>query len=180
MAGLPQNLWGEALRHSTWLKNRTSTRALGGGTPWQVVYGSPPDLSRLKRFGEAVWVHDPNGSKLDLRVCEGRWIGFDVESRSHHVYWSANRSVGIEHNVYFAASTWLKGENMDVPTPKTLLSEPHATPLQPAPPPPVIPPQPATAPAPPSQQSSLSSLSSLSEVESMLPKPVPKPARTTL
>jgi hypothetical protein len=24
-SGLPQNLWGEALRHSTWLKNRTST-----------------------------------------------------------------------------------------------------------------------------------------------------------
>jgi transposase InsO family protein len=29
-SGLPQNMWGEALRHSTWLKNRTSTRALGG------------------------------------------------------------------------------------------------------------------------------------------------------
>jgi len=33
MAGFPQNMWGEALRHSTWLKNHTSTWALGGKTP---------------------------------------------------------------------------------------------------------------------------------------------------
>jgi len=150
MAGLPQNLWGEALHHSTWLKNCTSMRALGGRTPWQAVYGLPPDLSGLKHFGEAVWVHDPNGSKLDLRACKGHWIGFDVESRGHHVYWSANRSVGIECNIYFAASAQLEGENMDIPTPKTLLSKLHTMLLQPALPLPVIPPQPATAPAPPS------------------------------
>jgi transposase InsO family protein len=29
-SGMPQNLWGEALRHLTWLKNCTSTRALSG------------------------------------------------------------------------------------------------------------------------------------------------------
>jgi len=58
MAGLPQNMWGEALCHSTWLKNRTSTWALGGKTPWQALYGTPPNLSGLKRFGEAVWVHN--------------------------------------------------------------------------------------------------------------------------
>jgi hypothetical protein len=39
-SGMPQNLWGEALCHSTWLKNCTSTRALGGKTPWQAVYGA--------------------------------------------------------------------------------------------------------------------------------------------
>lgn len=86
MASLPKSLWGEALRHSTWLKNRTSTRALGGKTPWEALYGSPPDLSRLKRFGEAVWVHDPDGSKLDPCAREGCWIGFDIESRGHWVY----------------------------------------------------------------------------------------------
>jgi hypothetical protein len=53
-SGMPQNLWGEALRHSTWLKNRTSTWALGGKTPWQVVYGMPLNLMGLKRFGETV------------------------------------------------------------------------------------------------------------------------------
>ena len=83
MAALPPNMWGKALRHSTWLKNCTSTRALGGMTPWQALYGTPPDLLRLKCFGEKVWVHDPTGSKLDPRPREGRWIGLDVESHGH-------------------------------------------------------------------------------------------------
>jgi transposase InsO family protein len=71
MASLPKSLWGEALRHSTWLKNRTSTRALGGKTPWEALYGSPPDLSRLKRFGEAVWVHDPMAPSLIPALAKG-------------------------------------------------------------------------------------------------------------
>ena len=175
MAGLPQNMWGEALRHSTWLKNRTSTRALGGKTPWQALYGTPPNLSGLKRFGEKIWVHDPDGSKLDPRAREGRWIGFDVESRGHRVYWSSSRSVGVERNVYFAAAERLEGEKLDVPTSKTFQTEPRAAPLPlPAPPPPAPTPQPVPVPAPPSPPSPLSPLSSLSEVEAMLPEPQPE------
>ena len=70
-SGMPQNLWGEALCHSTWLKNHTSTRALGGKTPWQAVYGTLPNLIGLKRFGETAWVHDMSGSKLDAHAWEG-------------------------------------------------------------------------------------------------------------
>jgi hypothetical protein len=159
-ASLPKSLWGEALRHSTWLKNRTSTRALGGKTPWEALYSSPPNLSRLKRFGEAVWVHDPDGSKLDPRAREGRWIGFDIESRGHRVYWVANQSVSDKRNVYFAVAERLEGEQLDIPSPEVQLSEPPAA--QPSPaqnlPAPVPPPNVA----PPSPTSSLSSLSSSS------------------
>ena len=48
-----QTMWEKALRHSTWLKNRSSTRALCGKTPMWAPYRSP-DLSGLERFGEAV------------------------------------------------------------------------------------------------------------------------------
>jgi hypothetical protein len=64
-SGMLQNLWGKALRHSTWLKNCTSTRALGDKMPWQAVYSTPPSLNSLKCFGETAWVHDASGSKLD-------------------------------------------------------------------------------------------------------------------
>jgi hypothetical protein len=53
-SGLPQNLWGEVLHHSTWLKNHTSTRALGEKMPWQVLYHAPLNLVGLKCFGETV------------------------------------------------------------------------------------------------------------------------------
>ena len=38
-SGLPKSLWGEVLRHATWLKNWTATRALDGKTPFEVLYG---------------------------------------------------------------------------------------------------------------------------------------------
>jgi len=44
-AQLPKSLWGEALAHATWLKNRTSTKALEQVTPLQALTGAKPDLS---------------------------------------------------------------------------------------------------------------------------------------
>ena len=42
---LPRPLWGEAVRHAVWLKNRTPTKALEGGTPLEAATGKVPDLS---------------------------------------------------------------------------------------------------------------------------------------
>jgi hypothetical protein len=44
VAGLPRYLWGEALLHAVYLKNCTSTKALNGLTPYEVVNQNPPDL----------------------------------------------------------------------------------------------------------------------------------------
>jgi transposase InsO family protein len=174
MANLPQNMWGEALRHANWLKNHSSTRALGGITPWQALYGSPPNLSNLKRFGETVWVHNADGSKLDPRAREGRWLGFDVESRAHRIYWPTNRSVSVERNVYFAPAARLEGEQMDVPTSNSSESEPSPPAASTLPP--VLPPLPASAPpSPPSPLSSLSSSSSRAVLEQLEPEPEPEP-----
>jgi hypothetical protein len=46
-SGLPKPLWGEALRHAVWLKNRTGTWVLDGKTPFQALFGQPPNLSSL-------------------------------------------------------------------------------------------------------------------------------------
>ena len=43
-SGLPQTLWGEALRHTTWLKNQTATCALDGRMPFKALYRTTPDL----------------------------------------------------------------------------------------------------------------------------------------
>ena len=82
-SGLPKFLWGEALRHATWLKNRTATRALDGRTLYQALFGRIPDLSALQPWGTTVWVHDADGTKLDTHAREGRWLGFDTESHAH-------------------------------------------------------------------------------------------------
>ena len=127
-SGLPKPLWGEALRHACWLKNRTATRALDGKTPFEALFGKPPDLMSLQRWGCTVWVHSPGGSKLDPRATEARWLGLDVDARAHRIYWPSSGKVSVERDVYFGSSAQLEGEeeNLDIPSTS---SEPAANPL---------------------------------------------------
>ena len=45
-SGLPGFLWEEAVNHATWLKNRTSTKALDGKTPFEAVHGEAPKATK--------------------------------------------------------------------------------------------------------------------------------------
>jgi transposase InsO family protein len=125
-SGLPKFLWGEAVKHAVYLKNRTPTIALDEQTPFEAFFGKKPDLEGLREFGTKVWVHDANGSKLDGRSTIGRWVGFDEESSGHRIYWPERRSVSIERSVKFENeaeillpnSAPLEGENSTAPLPK--------------------------------------------------------------
>jgi hypothetical protein len=99
--GLPKFLWGEALQYVVYVKNRTWTKASPNATPHEILTGKKPDLSNIHPWGTRVWVHDTSGSKLDGRAKEGRWVGFDEESRGHRVYWENKRSVTVERSVTF-------------------------------------------------------------------------------
>ncbi|KAL5512318.1 hypothetical protein ACEPAG_3310 [Sanghuangporus baumii] len=76
-SGLSKNLWAECAKHAVWLKNRTSTKVLGGKTPHEVLTGEKPNLSGLQEWGTKCWVHNKTKLKLDQRACEGRWLGYD-------------------------------------------------------------------------------------------------------
>jgi hypothetical protein len=127
-SGLPLSLWGEALRHAAWLKNRTATRALDGKTPFEALYGQPPDLQSLRTWGCKVWVHSPGGSKLDPRAKEARWLGVDVDARAHRIYWPGSGKVSVERDVYFGPSAQLEGEesSLDAPSEAKALIANHA------------------------------------------------------
>ena len=71
---LPKNLWGEAINHAVWLKNRTPTHALPDGeTPYEVLYKKKPNLNQLREWGCKVWVHTTEGTKLDGHSKIGKW-----------------------------------------------------------------------------------------------------------
>ena len=55
-SGQPKFLWGKVARHAVWLKNRTPTKALNGGTPFEAVYGVKPNLCNIREWGCQVWV----------------------------------------------------------------------------------------------------------------------------
>jgi len=119
LTGLPSFLWGKALNHAMWLKNCTATWTLDNKTPFEALFGSPPDLSGLRQWGCTIWVHDDSSSKLDVHARKGHWLSFDHDSQAHRVYWPKPRkpsTVTIEQNVYFMSAAPLKGEQLLIPT----------------------------------------------------------------
>ena len=76
-SGLPKYLWGEAVKHTVYLKIHTPTIALDNVTPFEAYFNKKPNLEGLHEFGAKVWVHDVKGSKLDGRSVIGNWVGFD-------------------------------------------------------------------------------------------------------
>ena len=105
-SGLPQFLWAEAVRHATWILNRTPTRSLGGISPLEALTGETPMLSELLPFGQKVLVHAPDGAKTKSRAIAGHWLGLDAHpgSRSNgaRIYMPGARRVAIERNFVVA------------------------------------------------------------------------------
>ncbi|KAJ3474391.1 hypothetical protein NLI96_g12482 [Meripilus lineatus] len=132
-SGLPPSLWGEALMHAVWLKNRTATRALPNTTPYEQSTGSKPDLSILREFGCKAYVRVEGQSKLESRTRVGHFVGVDSESKAYCIYWPDTRQVSVERNVRFdnsetVGSTGSEGEksvpDMSVPSTEHLSSTP--------------------------------------------------------
>ena len=136
-SGLPKSLWAEAVNHITWLKNRTSTRAIGNITPLEKLYGEKPDLARVPEWGQRVWVHTDSGSKLDARAIEGHWVGYDKDStHAHRIYIPSKSSIAVERNVRFApTNVTVHTGPAPTPTPAPPALPPSAPTLPPATPP---------------------------------------------
>ena len=50
-SGLPQFLWEEAMKHATWLQNRTPARSIDGKTPYEMQHKKKPHLAGIQEFG---------------------------------------------------------------------------------------------------------------------------------
>lgn len=111
-ASLPKFVWGEAVSHAVWLRNRTTTRNTPGTTPHELATGVKPNLAGLPRFGATVWVRIDAPSKLDAKAKRGRWVGLDPQSKGHRIYWPDKRTVGVERDVRFEPTPSDRGVNV--------------------------------------------------------------------
>lgn len=120
--------------HATWLKNHLSMHCLRTKTPYEVLYQKKPNLSNIPVWGCHVKVHDNTGLKLDMRVRDGRWVGFNLDSDRHRIYWPDTRAVGVEQSVIFEKrevavlyNILLEGESGNV---QNTSAQPHVQPQQ--------------------------------------------------
>ena len=65
---------------------------------------------------------DLDASKLDLKVCIGRFVSYDSESKGYQIYWPKQKSISVEWNVVFNAND-ITLEEENVPIPMDALAE---------------------------------------------------------
>ena len=114
-SGLPKNLWGEAVLHSIWIRNRTPTRAIEGNqTPYEKGTGKKPDLTKLIEWGATAWVKKLKVGKLDPKVEKERFVGFDDELKGFRIYWPEKKKVSVERDVYFNKDEALQPDEVQI------------------------------------------------------------------
>lgn len=85
----PEILWNEAFKHAIWLKNRSPTKSHKyEKTPFELVEGRTPDLSRERIWGSRAYVTSPPEKRIGepkLHTPRG-WLGYFVGCESESVY----------------------------------------------------------------------------------------------
>ncbi|KAI1001932.1 hypothetical protein K3495_g6270 [Podosphaera aphanis] len=99
---LPDTLWGEAVLHAAWIRNRSPTTAIGNITPIEALTGKRPNLSNAREFGEEVYIlEELQKSKIEPKARKVIFTGFEDGSRAIRYYEPTTRKIRISRNFNF-------------------------------------------------------------------------------
>ena len=100
---IPNYLWGEAVRHATYLINRASTRVLTDTTPYEVYNKKKPNVEHLRVFGCMGYAKADTAhlKKLDDRSRLLIHLGTEPGSKAYRLYDPTHRRIVISKDVVF-------------------------------------------------------------------------------
>jgi hypothetical protein len=101
--GLPGKFWGEAVNTTVYLLNRTPTRSMVGGTPYEAWYGRKPSVDHLRTFGCVAHVKTVSSHKRNLadRSTPMIMTGYEEGSRAYHLCNPSTNKVIVTCDVVF-------------------------------------------------------------------------------
>ena len=134
-AQLPRSFWTEILDTVTYLKLRAPASILKKRTPYEIVYGTVPRLTHLRRIGSRAWVLMPaeQRTKLDPRSSECRLLGY-CEPEQYKLYEVHSGRIIFSRDVEFDERTpvapIIEGETDHAITPQARpLADQHSQPM---------------------------------------------------
>ena len=100
---IPNHLWGEAVRHATYLINRVATRSLEGLTPYEALRSRKPNLSHLKVFGCVCYARTEKvgRKKLDDRSKVLVHLGTEPGSKAYRLLDPHTKRIVVSRDVVF-------------------------------------------------------------------------------
>lgn len=100
---MPNYLWGEAIRHTTYIINRLATRSLDSKTPYEMLREKKPNVSHIKVFGCLGYakIEGPQLKKLDDRSRMLVHLGTEPGSKAYRLYDPSTRKVIVSRDVVF-------------------------------------------------------------------------------
>ncbi|KAG7556107.1 Integrase catalytic core [Arabidopsis suecica] len=115
---VPNYLWGEAVRHATYIINRVSTRTLINQTPYEAFKKRKPNIEHLRIFGcigyaksEAV-----NLKKLDDRSRMLVHLGTEPGSKAYRLFDPTKQKIIVSRDVVFNEDSSWKWNNVEKDT----------------------------------------------------------------
>lgn len=106
---IPNILWGEAVRHSTYIINRVATKALDNQTPYESLMQKKPNVEHMRIFGCVAYtkINGPYLKKLEERSRCVINLGTEPGSKAYRLYGPVTRQVVVSRDVIFdEKKTW--------------------------------------------------------------------------
>ncbi|CAL1401965.1 unnamed protein product [Linum trigynum] len=102
-SGLPLKFWSDFILHDVYLINRLPTIPLKNKTPYEILYGSPPDLSNLKVFGCLCYASTlgHNRTKFSPRAKQCVFLGFQPGIKGYKLFDLLDQKVFYSRDVVF-------------------------------------------------------------------------------
>ena len=100
---VPNWLWGEAVRHATYLINRIATRSLMGKTPYEALCCKKPSLTHLRTFGCVCYARTETAGrkKLDDRSRILVHLGTEPGSKAYRLLNPSSKRIIVNRDVVF-------------------------------------------------------------------------------
>ena len=106
-------LWGESVRHATYITDRAETNVLKSSTPYETFNGWKPNIIHLRMFRCVGYAKSdsPNEKKLDDRTRILVHLGTEPGSKAYRMLDPTTRKIIVSRDVVFDENSGWKWNN---------------------------------------------------------------------